>query len=466
MSRALNELLSHVLSVVRVMSRFIDETEIQPDDLVIDINDLINPSFDDVFDSEIENIALKGGRASTKSSVISLKLVTGFIEDDNANAAIFRKVANTLETSVYEQIKWAIYELHLESEFKFRTSPYRIIHKETGTAFYFYGLDDPMKLKSQKIAKGYVRWMWFEELAEFKNKEEIDTVRFSYTRAKIPDGKVVQSIYSWNPPKNPYEWVNEWTDERIGRKDFMIHHSTYLDDVQGFLSQQYLDEIENYKANDYDYYRWMFLGEVIGMGDNVYNMNLFKPITELFDDDRIIYLYYAIDGGHMVSATTALCFGLTAKGKVILLDTYYYSPAGKTVKKAPDDLAKDINEFIKRTSRDSRWSSATIRRRTIDSAEGGIRNQYFKDYGQRLSPVVKKKKPVMIDYVHDLLAQGRFYYLNIEENKIFVEEHKMYRWDEKTIKRGNPEVIKEDDHTCDAFQYFAVDNARDLKLKV
>lgn len=449
-----------------LLTRYIDESEITEDDLVININDLINPSFDDVFDSGVENIALKGGRASTKSSVVSLKLVTEFIEDDNANAVILRKVANTLETSVYEQIKWAIYELHLENEFKFRTSPYRIIHKETDTAFYFYGLDDPMKLKSQKIAKGYVRWVWFEELAEFKNKEEIDTVRFSYTRTKIPNGKKVQTIYSWNPPKNPYEWVNEWVDERIGRKDFLIHHSTYKDDTQGFLSQQYLDEIENYKINDYDYYRWMFLGEVIGMGDNVYNMNLFKAIQEPFSDDRIIYLYYSIDGGHMVSATTCLCFGLTAKGRVILLGTYYYSPAGKTVKKAPDELAKDINDFIKRTSRDDRWSSATIRRRTIDSAEGGIRNQYYKDYKQRLSPVAKKKKTVMIDYVHDLLAQGRFYYLDIPENKIFIEEHKMYRWDEKTLNRDNVEVIKEDDHTCDGFQYFAVDNARDLKLKV
>lgn len=456
------------------MVKVIDETEVTEDDLVIDISDLINPAFDDVFDSDIGNIALKGGRASTKSSVVSLKIVTEFIEDDNANAVIIRKVANTLETSVYEQIKWAIYELHLEEDFKFRTSPYRIIHKQTNTAFYFYGLDDPMKLKSQKIAKGYVRWLWFEELAEFKGPEEIDTVRFSYTRAKVPDGKKVQTIYSWNPPKNPYEWINEWIEKKAASDDFLIHHSTYKDDVQGFLSQQYLDEIENCKRNDYDYYRWMFLGEVIGLGTNVYNMNLFHDLDELPDNDRIVAIYYATDVGHQTSATVCLCFGLTAKGNVILLNMYYYSPQGKAIKKAPSDLSKELHEFVTKTSSHEYVGNARIMKRTIDSAEGGLRNQYFKDYGQRWHPVAKKKNIDMIDCVHDLLAQGRFYYLkptmkiglpNCDDLTLFIEEHKRYQFDEKYLNTDDPKVIKEFDHSVDAFKYACVDNARDWRLK-
>lgn len=75
------------------------------------------------------------------------------------------------------------------------------------------------------------------------------------------------------------------------------------------------------------------------------------------------------------------------------------------------------------------------------------------------------KKVNMIDYAQDLLAQGRFYYLNKSDNNIFVEQHQQYRWDEDKVSRDNPEVIKENDHTCDAFQYFCVDNARALGLK-
>lgn len=426
----------------------------------------INPVFYPVWLSKKNHNLLKGGRSSTKSSVVSEKLVQKKMKYPMSNVIALRQVANTLQKSVYSQITWALHQNGVADQFKFMKNPLQIIHKEWGTGFHFSGADDPEKLKSLKIPVGFVSDVWFEEMDSFDSEEAIDKIEDTFIRNDLPHGLEVTVWGSWNPPRNPYSWINDYVDKHRNDDDFLIHHSTYLDDKLGYNSNQIIKKIEKYKLNDNDYYRWMYLGEVIGMGDNVYNMNLFKPITELFDDDRIIYLYYAIDGGHMVSATTALCFGLTAKGKVILLGTYYYSPAGKTIKKAPDDLAKDINEFIKRASRDSRWSSASIRRRTIDSAEGGIRNQYFKDYGQRLSPVAKKKKPVMIDYVHDLLAQGRFYYLDIEENKIFVEEHKMYRWDEKSIKKNNPEVIKEDDHTCDAFQYFAVDNARDLKLKV
>src|SRR5690625_6065221 len=102
-------------------------------------------------------------------------------------------------------------------------------------------------------------------------------------------------------------------------------------------------------------------------------MNLFNPFTELPSDDRVIGLYYSIDGGHSVSATTFGCFGLTAKGNVILLNTYHYSPAGRVNKKAPSDLAKDLNECIRRTSTQQENENARIINRTIDSAEAARR---------------------------------------------------------------------------------------------
>ena len=103
---------------------------------------------------------------------------------------------------------------------------------------------------------------------------------------------------------------------------------------------------------------------------------------------------------------------------------------------------------------------------TIDSAEGALRNQMYLDFAIRWHPVAKLKKVTMIDSFQSLLAQGRFYYLDTEANKIFIEEHRMYRWDEKTIQSDNPNVIKEDDHTCDVSQYFALDNAKILGLRV
>ena len=255
---------------------------------ILNLAKLINPVFDEVLYTLKSHIVLKGGRASTKSSVVSIDLVNDFINDPNGNVVVLRKVGKYLRMSVYEQIRWAIYEMGLANQFKFGKSPLQITHKKTGTAFYFYGVDDPMKLKSQKIAKGYVMAVWFEELAEFAGREDIDIVEDTFIRQELPNGKEVKVYFTYNPPRNPYDWINEWVAEKASDPTYMIHHSTYLDDKLGFLSKQMKDKIERYKETDPDYYRWMYLGEVIGLGNHVYNMSYFKPLESLPEDDRLI----------------------------------------------------------------------------------------------------------------------------------------------------------------------------------
>lgn len=431
--------------------------------ITINADNMICPHFDRVLFSHSLNKVLKGGRGSTKSSVISLQLVMDFLQDSHANVLIMRKVANTIELSVYEQIKWAIYMLHVDSLFEFKKSPYRIVDKRNGTAFYFSGVDDPQKLKSMVIAQGYVRYLWFEELAEFDSWQEVDMVRASFTRKHLPPGAHVVTYYSYNPPKNPYEWINEWVAQREKLPGWYVDHSTYEDvTLPNILSQDYIDEINTVKSNDYDYYRWMYLGEVVGLGTNIYNMDNFQALDKLPADDYITNVYYSVDTGHEVSATTCGAYGLTKKGNVILLDTYYYSPQGKTHKKPPSELSRDLKAFIDKVTD---WIGKQPTRMTIDSAEGALDNQFYNDYGIHWHKVNKLKKVDMIDRVQDLLAQGRFYYLKRPENDIFIAEHRKYQWDENTLQSDDPKVIKEDDHTCDGFMYLCVDNERDFGLK-
>lgn len=431
--------------------------------LTIDVDSMICPHFDKVMFSSALNKVLKGGRGSTKSSVISLQLVMDFLKDDNANVLVLRKVANTIELSVYEQIKWAIYMLHVDSLFEFKKSPYRIVDKRNGTAFYFSGVDDPQKLKSMIIARGYVRYLWFEELAEFDSWEEVDAVRASFTRKKLPLGAHVVTYYSYNPPKNPYDWINEWIASRQTMPNWFVDHSTYKDvTLPNILSQDYLDEINTVKANDYDYYRWMYLGKVVGLGTNIFNMDTFHPLKELPSDDELIGIYYSVDTGHEVSATACSAYALTRKRNVILLDTYYYSPQGKAHKKPPSELSRDLKQFIDRTTD---WIGKQPTRLTIDSAEGALDNQFYNDFGIHWHKVNKLKKVDMIDRVQDLAAQGRLFYLDNEDNKIWVEQCRKYQWDEDTLESDDPKVIKVDDHCADNLQYFVRDAERDLGLK-
>src|SRR5690625_1327866 len=423
--------------------------------------DLMNRNFYSFWLNEKPHSVLSGGRSSMKSSVISLKLVIDFLGDDDGNVVCLRKVGKYLSGSVYEQIKWAIYMLGVQDEFMFGKSPLVIIHKRTQTGFYFHGVDDPQKLKSMNIAKGYYMALWFEELAEFEGAEDIDIVEDTFIRQDLGD-KQVKVYYSYNPRRNPYSWVNEWRDSKVNDPEYFLHHSTYLEDEKGFLSKQMIRKIEQYKKNDIDYWRWMYAGEVIGLYGVVYNMEHFQVIEDIPSDDSLLLVDISIDTGYSISATAMGAYGLTKRGNVILLDTYYYDPSRKKNKKAPSDFAEDIYEFIKNIREKY---NVNVDKLTIDSADAATRNQVFKDYGIRLHPIAKKKKVDMIDNVVDLLARKRFFVINNNNNEIFLSEHKKYVWDEDTLQSDNPRVLKEDDHHPDQFQYYVNDNLRKLGLK-
>ncbi|UWG70167.1 MAG: terminase large subunit [Bacteriophage sp.] len=111
-------------------------------------------------------IVCKGGRGSFKSSVISLKLVTMMMkyiqQGKTVNVICIRENQQYLRDSVYNQILWAMDILHVSNEFKTRVSPMIIQHKLTGSTFYFYGANDPMKLKSNIV--GNVIAVWFNKM--------------------------------------------------------------------------------------------------------------------------------------------------------------------------------------------------------------------------------------------------------------------------------------------------------------
>lgn len=430
----------------------------------IKLSRMINPHFYPLWKTDKPYIIAKGGRGSFKSSVISMKLVTMMKHwtqlNKRVNAIAVRENANNLHDSVYNQIQWALTLLNLDDEYNYYKSPLRIVHKRTGSTFYFYGGDDPMKLKSNIVDN--VIAVWYEEAANFKSQDIFDQANPTFIRQKPAFVDYVRVFYSYNPPRNPYDWINEWVAQQEQDPDCFVDTSTYLDDKWGFTTDQQLALINRYKKNDPDYYRWLYLGEVIGLGTNIYNIDNFNPLEHLPDDDVITNVFYSVDTGHEVSATTCGAYGVTKKGNVILLDTYYYSPQGKTHKKPPSVLSKDLKHFIDKVTD---WVGKRPTNMTIDSAEGALDNQFYNDFGIHWHKVNKLKKVDMIDRVQDLLAQGRFYYLKRPENDIFIAEHQKYQWDENTLQSDDPKVIKEDDHTCDMLQYFVRDNERFLGLK-
>ena len=98
--------------------------------------------------------AVKGSRASKKSSTQALKAIIEIVENPTVNWLVVRKVERTLRDSCFAQLKWAIHRLQLDRYFKCSTSPLEITYVPTGQKILFRGLDDPLKVTSITVEVG------------------------------------------------------------------------------------------------------------------------------------------------------------------------------------------------------------------------------------------------------------------------------------------------------------------------
>ena len=220
---------------------------------------------------------LKGGRASAKSTHIAIWLVLALMKYP-VTCLCIRKVGNTLAESVFEQLKEAIEILNVGHVWKIQKSPLQLIYIPRGNKFIFRGADDPAKIKSIKMSKFPIAFVWFEELAEFKTEEEVSTIVNSVLRAELPDGLTYKVIYSYNPPKRKQSWVNKKFETQFIPDNTYIHHSTYLDNPH--ISKAFIEEANETKKNNEFKYRWEYLGEPIGAGVVPFSNLVFRTITD------------------------------------------------------------------------------------------------------------------------------------------------------------------------------------------
>ena len=450
------------------------------------LSEVIAPTFWKTFNSKKSRQIDKGGRGSTKTSKNALKVVFHCLNEINCSAVVLRKYQKSLRDSVYKEIKRACKRLGLVEGIDYFAGLSPLIVKlKNGNTIYFAGADDYEKLKGMIDENTPIKIVWFEELTEFDDEEELEQIIATFSRG---NNDWFISLFSFNPPKNKFDWVNQWVDKIKNQEDVLITDSDYRSVNQDWLGKKFIDEALRLEKYDNKRYRWIYLGEVIGIEGLIYNPDLINWVDPDYLEKnkvRILYICFSVDGGHQTSATTCGCFGFGSDGYWYLLDLYYYSPHEKSYKKAPSELSKDIFDFeiamLKKYN-------CILENETIDSAEGALRNQLYTDYGKVFHPVNKgKDKEQLIDYSHDFIDLGKFRVLNNKNNWIFKKEIENYMWVEDSVEKRKPQPDKTEkellstesyynswskeisyyyaDHTCDLLQYFVKDNLKLLGLK-
>ena len=411
----------------------------------VKLTDLIAPQFYDIHWDIIEgkhtHYKLYGGRGSTKSSFISIEIIMGMMQDPDANAACFRRVGNTLQESVYEQLLWAIDALGVSHLWKPSLSPLRITYLPTGQRIVFRGCDDPNKSKSIKLRRGYFKYIWYEERAEFEGDEDERTINESLMRGG--DHYVV--FYSWNPPKSLNSWVNQ--DVLQVRDDTLCNHSTYLTVPREWLGEQFFIEANELKKRKIMAYRHEYLGEAIGTGGKVFDNVILREIKPeeiaIFDKIR-----QGLDFGFAADPLAFLRMHYNKKQHRLYIYREIYQVNLKN-REAVSKIKKinPENKIITADSEEPR-SIAT-----------------FNEMGLRL--IGAKKGPGSVDFGMD--------YLSNEIDEIIIDPvtcpnaarefstYELERDKNGNFKGGYPD---KDNHTIDACRYGLEDDMIQRKAKV
>ena len=316
-----------------------------------------NKAFRAIISHKKERYTFTGGRASCKSSFISLVIVILIVMFPSYNALILRKTAKTLRRSIFEQIVWAINKLGLTARFKIPKSqtaalPITYIRKNGRTQYIiFAGSDNPEKLKSIKVSSGYFAILWVEEKTEF-TPAELQNIRISVLRG----GETFYIFESYNPPSAARHWCNR--EAATYDPNRMVIHTTYKDIPREWLGDAILHDIEQTKQNNLRAYENIYLGIVTGTGQNVFENVKLREIT----DEEIAafdYLYNGLDWGYYPDPFAFSTSAFSAsKQTLYIFDELYMNKQGNY--EAFQKLSKHMEAHGMNIARD---------RITADSAE-------------------------------------------------------------------------------------------------
>ena len=400
------------------------------------LSELIPPAFYPVynkaFDPDNLHVVCSGGRGSGKSSNLA-HIVVQMLMRYAINAVAIRKVDNTLEQSVYEQVKWAIYEQGVGHLFKLNKSPLRITYMPRGNYIIFRGAQEPERIKSLKDSRFPFALAWIEELAEFRSEDDVKVITNSLLRGELDEGLFYKFLYSYNPPKRKQSWVNKKYGTQFITDNTFVHHSTYLDNP--FISKAFIEEAEATKERSEKRYRWEYLGEAIGSGVVPFDNLQFREITDEeyrnFDNIR-----NAVDFGY---ATDPLAFVRwhydKKKNGIYALDEYY----GQKISN------RQLAKWLQNRGYQNDYMFA-------DSAEPKSISELRDEHGiTRIEGV--KKGPDSVEYGEQWLDDLDFICIDPKRTPNIAREFENI--DYQTDKDGNPKPRLEDkdNHAIDATRY-------------
>lgn len=423
----------------------------------IRISETIIPKYLPLFnDKTHRHIILTSGRAGTKSSYAGVRSIFQLIDDPNGSVVVLRKHHNKLRKTVYKEMLRGINRLGIDKRaFRIGKSPMEITYRKYGTTMYFAGSDGIDDTKGIIDESKPIKLVILDELTEFfddgEGEDELQNIEATFIRG---NSSGFQMIYLYNPPKNPNAPINKWCKKMEKWADCIHIHTDYRDVPEDWLGKDLIESAEIMKAADERQYRWVWLGQSIGVDEVIYYMFSDKH-KERPENRRYRIIGIGVDYGQQ-NATVYEAAGPDEYQKRLTgLAEYYYSGRETGKQKSPSDYAKDFISFTDALHEKYECSYFYV---FIDPSARGLAEEIKRatrdcDYTVLIRGA-ENEVELGISRVQKLLTYGIMTISPLQEYA--VEEFGTYEYDKKSIERGKEVPVKVDDHCMDAIRYLVM----------
>lgn len=224
-----------------------------------------------ILESDKNYFCLYGGRIGGKTNNTSKIGVITMLMYPYFDVVVARVSYGSLGDSSYAEFQAAINEMgdNISEQFKFKRSPLRIERNGGAGTIYFIGYGGSNTSRTKSIrTKHKIKIVILEETQELKNEENLNQALASFRRHFGEDVKV---FILGNPYPQKVHWFSKFIEQHKFDPDWMVLNVTYLD-ILPFVNDYDLKEILKVKVNNYEYYKWFYLGEMTGGFGMVYPM--------------------------------------------------------------------------------------------------------------------------------------------------------------------------------------------------
>ena len=397
---------------------------------------------------------VRGGRYSGKTTTVFEEALEGWATIKGAHIVLARYDDCDFRKTSFTGIKKAL--------MKFGLSPYCTIPKRVGDIVFrplgniirFQAIGgDEHRTKGLEFEFGYVHRYIVDEAQELEEEYEVRGAEKTLLRFMGPTTKW---IYIYNPPPLKGEFANQYFPAQVKAKRAIEIYSSYKD-IYKLLDPEVKEEIRKDKAQDFDYYRYEYLGEVVAAKGLVYpQLRRDKHVINIYDlmrtGDRVSELILGLDEGTCNDSTCVTPLAIMFSGKAVVLDCFENDPL-ISGQQSPAQQSRAIWDFLRGLIERFPFLNYTKRRWIFESAEGGqmLRLQFIEDTGEECYLVKNKNVLGDVKRVRSMLSEGiLFFHVDNQNNTMqLVEDMENYVFDEKT----NKIKPQQRDDTIDSLEY-------------